>query len=176
MVNLKRNFTIGNIFLNNFIYLNAFEKEIVRIWRNDKRINKSMFTDHIINISEHRKFMCNLKKSQERFFWLARNKKNEYLGVVYLEKVKLKDRNAFLGIYANPNSNLTGKGKKLMHCLISIAFKYAKLHTLKLEVFEDNKKAIDLYKKLGFLKEGSLKEFAIKKGKYKDVIIMGKLN
>jgi len=50
------------------------------------------------------------------------------------------------------------------------------LHSLKLEVIEDNKKAIEFYKKKGFEEEGRLREFVLKHGKWLGVIIMGIIN
>ena len=85
-----------------------------------------------------------------------------------------KHKSAYLGIYANPECKEKGRGKVLLKLLLKVAFDFFKLHTLKLEVFEDNNAAINLYKKLGFQEEGRLKEFILKDGKWKDVIIMGK--
>ena len=44
-----------------------------------------------------------------------------------------------------------------------------------LEVYDTNRRAIKLYQKLGFRKEGVLKEHTYKEGKYIDLIIMAML-
>jgi UDP-4-amino-4,6-dideoxy-N-acetyl-beta-L-altrosamine N-acetyltransferase len=64
-------------------------------------------------------------------------------------------------------------GKILMDCLKNIAFKIAGFHTLKLEVIENNKRAINFYKTLGFTEEGRLREFVYKNDRWLDVIVMG---
>jgi UDP-4-amino-4,6-dideoxy-N-acetyl-beta-L-altrosamine N-acetyltransferase len=48
-----------------------------------------------------------------------------------------------------------------------------KLHTLKLEVLENNERAINFFKKLGFKEEGRLREFVFKEDIWYDAIIMG---
>ena len=71
---------------------------------------------------------------------------------------------------------IPGVGRILDSLAKNIAFDILNLHTLKLEVIEDNKVVINLHKKLGFKEEGRLKDFVYKDGKWKDVIIMGIMN
>jgi len=106
--------------------------------------------------------------------WLMMHKKGEYLGVLSLNKIDFRNKNAYLGLYSNPD--LSGVGVFLMNCLKHIAFNIADFHTLKAEVIETNKRAIDLYKKSGFSEEGRLKEFVFKDGRWLDVIVMGIIN
>ncbi len=174
MINLRKNFAFGRILIKNFVNLTMTENEIVRNWRNDKRISRWMYNDHKISSREHGNFIKRLKLDSGSFFWLVRDNAMQYLGIICLEKVNFKHRRAFLGIYSNPS--LSGVGQLLMQCLKNIAFNKANLHTLKLEVIENNENAIKFYIKCGFLKEGRLKDFVYKNGKWLDAIIMGILN
>ena len=88
----------------------------------------------------------------------------------------LSNKNAYLGIYTNPYNVKRGTGYALIECLKVLAFDIANLHTLKLEVIEKNKRAISFYKKAGFSKEGILRDFVFKDGKWCDVIVMGIIN
>ena len=49
------------------------------------------------------------------------------------------------------------------------------LHKLSLEVLSTNKRAINLYKKLGFIKDGKKREDVLKPDGYVDSIIMSLL-
>jgi len=171
MIILKKDFEIGDLLLINFINLNSAEKDLVRKWRNHKDVRKWMYQDHIISFEEHAVFIEKLKEENKNFYWLVKNKNGKYLGVIYLNKVDFLHKHAYLGIYSNPE--LKGVGKFLIQALKELAFKIAKLHTLKLEVIETNKHAIEFYKKQGFKKEGKLKEFVYKNGEWLDVIVMG---
>lgn len=153
--------------------LNDKEKEMVRNWRNNDVVRKWCYLEHIISVEEHYKFMKKLEEDNQNFYWLAESK-NEYIGVVSFNRVDFKNKNAYLGIYSNPQ--LKGMGSLLMECLKRIAFDIVHLHTLKLDVLKDNKKAISFFEKSGFKKEGMLKEFVYKEGKYKNVVVMGLIN
>ena len=172
LVNLRGNPKIGKVVLLNFANLNEREKEMVLEWRNSEKVRKWMFTDHIISLGEHLKFIYLLKDDARNFYFLIKCG-SEYLGVISLTRVNIKNRNAYFGIYANPEKKMSGLGSMLGETLLKLAFDVAKLHTLKLEVFEDNERAIALYRKLGFVEEGRLREFVFRDGKWKDVIVMG---
>ena len=169
-VNLRNNFKFKDIILLNFINLSDDEKKLVLTWRNHESIRKWMYTDRIITPTEHDGFIKTLKSNNKDYYWLIENN-DIYSGVIYLNKVSLKNKNAYIGIYSNPK--IKGAGKWLMDTLLKLAFDVTGLHTLKLEVLEDNLKAINFYKKSGFAEEGRLKEFILKDNIKKDVIIMG---
>ena len=173
---IKQIFELNNLMLLNFIYLSEEEKEMIRNWRNNEKIRKWMYTDYIITIGEHHKFLENLKRDNKKYYWLVKNKKNEYLGTICFNKVDFKNKNGYFGIYSNPESKINGVGLLLDKLVIKIAFEIIKLHTLKLEVIEDNKQVIILHRMIGFQEEGRLKEFVFKDNKWKDVIIMGIIN
>jgi len=59
----------------------------------------------------------------------------------FINKVDFKNSNAYIGIYTNPY--LSGMGRMLIECLKKLAFDEGKLHTLKLEVIEDNERAVN---------------------------------
>jgi RimJ/RimL family protein N-acetyltransferase len=67
-------------------------------------------------------------------------------------------------------------GDILINCIKQLVFNIAQFHTIKLEVFSENKHAIKFYKKNGFFTEGRLKEFIYCDNKWHDVMIMGIVN
>lgn len=173
MISLRRNLKFGSILFVNFINLNDEEKEFVRNLRNSESIRKAMYSEKIITKIKHSDFISKLRFDNQNFYWLAKLKKNDYIGVVYLNMVNKEHRNAYLGIYTNPYSMLSNKGAILIECLKKAAFSKAGLHTLKLEVLKDNTRAVNFYKKNGFIVERKLKEFVKKDGQWKGVLVMG---
>lgn len=173
ILDLRRNIELNGADLINFINLNDDEKEMIRYWRNHESVRNMMYSDHIITLEEHSKFIVRLRNESNNFYWMVRNK-GKSIGTISLNRVDFKNFNAYVGIYSNPD--LSGTGGLLIECLIILAFNKAKLHTLKLEVIEGNERAINFYKKSGFMEEGRLKEFVFKNGKWHDVIVMGILN
>lgn len=172
--NLKKNIDIGDVTLKNFINFTAEEREMILTWRCHKNVRRWMYSDHIISPGEHSKFMDGLKEDKKNLYWLVEHKKKGCLGVVSLNRVDFNNKNAYLGIYNNPE--LSGVGSLIMKYLQKLTFDIARLHTLKAEVIETNERAIDFYKKSGFSEEGRLKELVFKDGRWQDVIIMGIVN
>lgn len=170
-------FELGDMTLVNFINISEKENEMIRNWRNSEGVRKWMYSDHVISKEEHLKFIEKLKQDKKNFYWLMKFKgKEDYYGVIYLNKVDLENRNAYLGIYSNQDGKTKRAGGLLLGALKKFAFNIINLHTLKLEVIEDNERAIKFYKKSGFNEEGRLKEFIFRNGKWHDVIVMGILN
>lgn len=174
--NFKQNFELEDVILINFIDLSNEEREMVRNWRNNENIRKWMYTDHFISKEEHYRFLESLKQDKKNYYWLVKNKNNKYLGVMSFTRVDFKNRNAYFGIYSNPDEKIPGMGILLDMIAISLSFRIAKLHSLKLEVIEDNRQVVNLHQKMGFIEEGRLREFIVKDKIWKDVIVMGMIN
>lgn len=172
----KQSVDMGSVLLVNFTNLTEQEKEMVREWRNSSAIREWMFTDHVITREEHSSFVQGLKEDNKSYYWVVKNKANEYSGVIYLNRIDVKSRNAYLGIYVNPCEEKKGEGRVMMDALIRFAFNVLHFHTLKAEVIEGNVRALSLYKRSGLVEEGRLKEFVLKDNIWKDVIVMGIIN
>jgi putative acetyltransferase len=68
-----------------------------------------------------------------------------------------------------------GVGTALMKALIDLADKWLNLSRLELTVFTDNAPAVKLYKKLGFVVEGTHKKYAFRDGEYVDCYAMARV-
>jgi L-phenylalanine/L-methionine N-acetyltransferase len=68
-----------------------------------------------------------------------------------------------------------GAGSALMQAAVDFADKWLNLSRLELEVYTDNEPAIRLYKKSGFVIEGTLRQFGYRDGQYVDVYAMARL-
>lgn len=176
MISLNENIVLNSMTAVNFVNLNSEQRNLVLKWRNDQSIRQWMYNTHIIQPDEHNQFIESLKADSKNYYWLVIAYNTEYLGVINLNVINIENKNAYLGIYANPESQVKGKGTLLMQMLIHIAFTVFVLHTLKLEVLATNEKAFAFYEKFGFTQEGILREFVFRDNKWIDVIIMGLTN
>jgi len=72
---------------------------------------------------------------------------------------------------------IRGKGlaREAMALLIDYAFDELNLHRIQLMVVDYNEAAIKLYEKLGFVREGTYREFGLRDGKYYDQHLYGLL-
>ncbi|MDW7733453.1 MAG: UDP-4-amino-4,6-dideoxy-N-acetyl-beta-L-altrosamine N-acetyltransferase [Methanolobus sp.] len=176
MATLNDDFDINNTKLKNFLNISTTERDMILEWRNHESIRKWMYSDTIISPQEHISFLSNLIDDNKNIYWVAENDAGFFLGTISLNKIDFKNKHAYIGIYSNPYNEIKNKGHLLIQCIKKLAFEIAGLHTLKLEVINNNQKAIDFYKKQGFNEEGRLKEFVIKDGYWLDVIVMGIMN
>lgn len=160
--------------LLNFSNISNNESILILDWRNNEDIRKWMYNQSIITLEEHYSFLKKLKYDKNNLYFIVKDLYDNYIGVIYLNKINFFHKNSYLGIYKSPNSKLSGK--LLMESIIDLAFKILNLHTLKLEVREDNIKAIKFYESFGFRVEGILHDFFFTEDGWKNVLIMGKIN
>ncbi|ETA67462.1 pseudaminic acid biosynthesis N-acetyl transferase [Methanolobus tindarius DSM 2278] len=175
MDDLKNDFTFDDILVTNFVNVSSEEKEMIRTFRNHDTIKKWMYNDKDITREEHFNFIKMLKHDNHNNYWIVK-KGVQYIGVISLKGINRRHKNAYIGIYTNPYTEIKGKGSLLIQCIKKIAFDISNLHTLKLEVMCDNQRAISFYQRAGFTEEGRLKEFVFKNNKWYDMIIMGIIN
>jgi putative acetyltransferase len=81
---------------------------------------------------------------------------------------------AELGINVHAAHQGEGIGKSLMSAILNIADNWLKLKRIELSVFTDNEPAIALYKKMGFVVEGTKKYAAVRNGVHADEHLMAR--
>ena len=141
--------------LIDFVDLSLEEKKMVLEWRNSPEIKKWMYSNDDIELKNHLKFIDSLELAKDKQYFLVK-KDDKYIGIVDFTKIDHKNSSTYFGLYANPYEKITGVGKTLEELCIKYAFEVLNLNKLKLEVFSNNIKAINLYKKFNF-KETSKK-------------------
>lgn len=83
---------------------------------------------------------------------------------------------AMLGISVAADAQGRGVGSALMQALCDYADNWAQLLRIELTVFTDNRRAIALYERFGFRREGTHRGFAMRHGVYTDVFSMARLH
>ena len=156
-IELRKDFLVNDVKFKTFVNIDDETIEKVRSWRNNESVRKWMYCNHIISQEEHQSFIKTLKQDNCNFSWVGElGTVGLEIGVVCLNNVSFQNKKADLGIYINPVEAIPGAGRKLMQGLVKIAFEYAGLEKLELEVLCENEKGIKFYEKLGF-KENSRK-------------------
>jgi L-phenylalanine/L-methionine N-acetyltransferase len=83
---------------------------------------------------------------------------------------------AHLGISVVPAAQGQGVGHALMQTICDHADRWAQILRLELTVFVDNERAIRLYERFGFRREGVMRAFAMRDGRYVDALAMARLH
>jgi L-phenylalanine/L-methionine N-acetyltransferase len=79
-----------------------------------------------------------------------------------------------LGMVVRDDWQGKGVGTALMQAAVDLADKWLNLERLELDVYTDNEAAVRLYKKFGFVIEGTLVRFAFRDGRYVDAYMMAR--
>ncbi|MBN9138677.1 GNAT family N-acetyltransferase [Phyllobacterium sp. NPDC097923] len=82
---------------------------------------------------------------------------------------------AHLGLGVHDDFTGRGIGKALLLALIDAADNWLNIRRLELTVHADNAKAIGLYEKCGFEREGVHRDYAFKNGRFVDALAMARL-
>jgi putative acetyltransferase len=82
---------------------------------------------------------------------------------------------ASLGMAVRDDWQGKGVGTALMEAAVDMADRWLNLRRLELDVYTDNAAGIRLYKKFGFVIEGTLAQFAFRDGVYVDAHAMARL-
>ncbi|HHD2754377.1 TPA: N-acetyltransferase family protein [Clostridium perfringens] len=113
----------------------------------------------------------------ENQYWYVAEEAGKVVGLgILMNHDNLRKRHvAAITLMVNSEYQNKGIGSLLMKKLISLS---ENLNIIRLElcVFRDNYKAINLYKKFGFVEEGIKVKSALKNGEYTDEIMMARIN
>ncbi len=82
---------------------------------------------------------------------------------------------AHIGMSVRDDYQGQGIGSKLMEAILNLADKWLNLQRIELTVYVDNEPAIKLYKKYGFVIEGTLRKYAYREGAFVDTYTMARI-
>lgn len=149
----------------------------VMTWVNDPEVVKNFQNfDKKFTRTEERAFLRRLVASPtDRTFSLFRTEDKAYVGQCALNQISGKNKVARPSLFIRRKYWGKGYGQEAMRLLMDYAFRTLKLHKVWLMVYASNKKALHMYRKLGFKNEGHLRKEYFWRGKYHDIVRMGLL-
>lgn len=117
------------------------------------------------------------RKRSDEIIWSIINKNNNIcVGHVGLYEIDYRIRSAEFAIMIGDNS-VWGKGfgKLCTDFAVKYAFNELNINRVYLTVLRTNPRAIELYKSIGFVVEGTMREAQYKMGEYIDILMMSLL-
>ncbi len=143
-------------------------------WINDRNlVVKSNKYNPIHELNHIEWFNSIVKNPNVRIFSIRLCGSNKIIGTCQLYSIDWVNRSAELQIrIGDYNYQGKGLGRQALLMLLRNGFKDLNLHRIYLRVFENNERAIRLYKSIGFKVEGTLRDADFLDGKYLDIIMM----
>lgn len=115
-------------------------------------------------------------RSDEALFVIADGSTNVCLGHVGLYNIDHRIRSAeFAIMIGDKDAWGRGLGTEITAHMLDYGFKWLNLNRIELTVLASNARAIALYEKLGFTREGVKRQAQYKSGRYVDICLMAKL-
>jgi UDP-4-amino-4,6-dideoxy-N-acetyl-beta-L-altrosamine N-acetyltransferase len=152
------------------------EKHLVKLkqWINNPNVHDFIQPRTPLTIDEIRKKYLSTPSEMKNIHYIILSGDKIPVGVVSLKNLHFVNRRAEFSIFIGEDE-YRGKGYGKCATIEILKFAFVKLNLNKvfLEVYEFNKNAVELYKKIGFNIEGNLKSHSYKNGKYRNLLIMG---
>lgn len=175
MLNM-RNFLELN---GNIVYLKKLDKEYIEeYWDNFKNtsIETMIFTGsaQAFNKTEIENYIDRVAADSDRVDFLIFSKQdNKLVGEVVINEVDRNNRFGNIRILINRKEDFSkGYGTEAMILALNYGFGMFNLHRIELEAYPFNNRAIHVYEKIGFKREGLRRDGAYYNHKYYDMITM----
>ena len=163
------------------LYLRALEAsdvERVTVWMNDKETTRYLLTGRFpLTVADERAWIAsNSGKPTDTVLAICRAEDDQHIGNCGLHQISWVDRNAVLGIVIGDALD-RGRGYATEVCqmLIDYAFVDLNLERVELSYMAGNDRAEKVYRKLGFVEEGRLRNKRYRDGAYLDEVVMAVL-
>lgn len=146
--------------------------EIVLSWRNHEQVRRYMFARHLISKDEHEVWYskANGDPQQHLLIYEVDGKRRGFARFRLMDAMQI----AQWGFYSAPKAE-RGIGRGLGRSALDYAFERLGLHRVQGEVIEYNSASVRLHEKLGFIREGFLRDQFYDGRNYHGVICFGLL-
>jgi len=146
-------------------------------WMNDPETIRYLETGGSYTMEELRNYIENAVNNKIYFWGIHLKSNGKHIGNIKIDPINYKHGYGEYGILMGDRDEW-GKGyaKEASSVVIEFCFNVLKLRKINLGVAADNKNAVSLYEKIGFIVEGILKEHGFYGGKLCNVLRMAIFN
>jgi RimJ/RimL family protein N-acetyltransferase len=145
-------------------------------WLNDPEVFQFLSLQGGLTLEKEHEWINDLDKNKNKHVFAICEANGNLIGNVEL-RVDPENKLASLGIFIGEKSAQNqGYGKAAITKMLEYGFNDLGLHRIELFVHTDNQRAIHLYEKVGFQREGRKRECVFRNNKYFDSYIMSILD
>lgn len=143
----------------------------LRRWRNDAEMAHWHFSAWPVSEDEQRSWYQNQKNRSDGKVFIIEDD-GQPIGYAVCMGLDSRNRSIEVGLHLIPDARGRGFGKDAFLTLTRFCFEELNMHRVWLRVFAFNDRAIGLYERLGFKREGVTRDMIYSSGKYHDVVQM----
>lgn len=151
--------------------MQAQDLAIVLSWRNHPKVRGAMYSQHEISLEEHERWFAQAELDQQKHLLIYEDA-GKPLGFMNLTIADPVARRVVWGFYLAPEA-ARGSGKALCAAALNHAFSYLGMNKVCGEVLDFNERSIRLHERLGFKKEGELRQHHFNGDHYHSILIFG---
>ena len=162
------------------VHLRPLEKEDARAivpWFNDAEVLRTIDRYRPMSVQQEEEFLAKLPDSAtDLLLGIAVAGEGKLVGVTGLHKIDPKNRTAVFGIIVGAKTEWgKGYGTETTWLMAKHGFEALNLNRITLHVREFNDRGIRAYERVGYRREGLLRQDSFVEGKYHNTIVMGLL-
>lgn len=146
-------------------------------WINDRETVILSAPFKPVSQEQHRRwFEATRQREDMHVFAVRRLDSDELVGTCQLRDVDMRHESAELVVrIGDKRQRGKGVGTEAVRLLLEYGFNQLGLNRIQLHVFSDNLPAIRVYEKVGFIREGVMREHSLIEGERKDALLMAVL-
>jgi RimJ/RimL family protein N-acetyltransferase len=169
---MKNPFLIGES-----VYLRPLEREDAPLfvtWLNDYDVTRTLLFKGPINRQVEESFLDSAYTDEHRFvLGITAKVTDNLIGATGLEQIDFRNRHAKFGIFIGAKEEWgKGYGTEATRLVTHHAFLTLNLNRVWLHVVADNERGIRAYERVGFKREGILRQEHFRDGRYLDTVTM----
>jgi diamine N-acetyltransferase len=144
-------------------------------WFNDPEVLRTVARYRPLNLQEEEAWLERAAGSEHDLgLGIVPRATDQLVGVTGLHQMDFKNRHAAFGIIIGDKESWgKGYGTEATGLLIQYAFDTLNLNRVWLHVYEFNERGIRAYEKVGFRREGVLRQDCYREGRYWNTFVMG---
>jgi len=157
------------------VRLRAVEEEdlsMIAGWRNSPGVRRYMFTQDLIAESRQKRWFAAVANDDTKRYYVVETDDGP-VGMVYIDDIDWRNRRAEWGIYiGEKGARRKGYASEAARLMLRYAFGYLNLNRIFARMLADNARGIEFHERLGFRRDGVLKDYIVRDGEYVDVVVM----
>jgi [ribosomal protein S5]-alanine N-acetyltransferase len=143
-------------------------------WLNDPDLTRFLLAYRPMTLRAEEEFIDSLARGERITLGIALRDSDRLIGGAGLHDIDSRCRRATFGILIGPPEERgKGYGTEVTRLMVGYAFETLNLNRVTLQVYEYNPRGLRTYEKVGFRREGVLRQDTYREGRYWDTIVMG---